>query len=80
MSTPSEQRAFEEAIKSFPVAINVCGNDSLEKALGPTRKRDMTVIGTVIDYDRDRCRLGINWTPSRHVEYLAPRYLDPVGG
>lgn len=78
MSTLQEQKDFAAAIARFPPAQAVRGNQLLETALGPTRKRDMLVVGSVVDYDRTRLRIGVNWKTDRNVEYLAPRYLDPV--
>lgn len=79
MSTILEQRAFAEAIKALPVGQAVRGNALLAQALGPTRKRDMEAVGTVIDYDQVRLRVGVNWAVDRNVEYLAPKYLQPEG-
>lgn len=78
MSTPLEQKSFEDAIVRLPVCTCVRGNDDLAKALGPTRVRNMTIVGTVIDYDKVRLRVGVNWAPDPLVEYLAPKYLTPV--
>lgn len=80
MSTPQEQKVFETAITALPVQTLVRGNDALAAALGHTRKRDMSIIGTVIDYDRVRLRVGVNWADDRNIEYLAPKYLVPVEG
>lgn len=78
MSRQAEERAFEAALARFPLTQAVQGNTALADALGASRRRDMGVIGSVVDYDRARLRLGVNWAADRHVEYLAPKYLEPV--
>lgn len=77
MATPSEIAAFEKAIVGFPLQARVRGNADLVEALGPTRPRDMAILGWVIGYDRVRLRLDIAWDAG-HAEYLAPRYLEIV--
>jgi hypothetical protein len=78
MATPAEIAAFKKAIVGFPIQARVRGNEALHTALGPTRKRDPSMLGRVVGYDEIRLRLDIAWDGNPHAEFLAPRYLEVV--
>lgn len=78
MITAAQLQEFQIAISDFPIQSPVRGNDALVRALGPLRKRDIAMVGTVVDYDFERLRIGVNWAADRNVEYLAPKYLTVV--
>ena len=80
MASQVETDRFAKEIATLPVQALERGNSNLAQALGPTRKREMAVVGTVIEYDWKRLRVGVNWAADPLIEYLAPKYLTPVEG
>lgn len=60
------------------VGIKVRINAAGHARLGPTRKRDQSVTGTVVGWEERQRRTLVRWLDDTPYEPFPPQYLDEV--